>query len=74
MATQDPTVNQVRNAYEDTLAQVNAAQAPLLDRFAAAQSRRTANLNTASTQLQAVLGENDPQVIALKRAAASADR
>lgn len=74
MATNDPTVNQVRNAYEDTLAQVNAAQAPLLDRFAAAQTRRAANLNTATTQLQQVLGEDDPHVIALKRAATSAER
>lgn len=74
MATQNPAVNQIRNAYEDSLAQVNRAQAPLLDRFAAAQSRRAANLNTATTQLQAVLGENDPRVIALKRAASSAER
>ena len=74
MATQNPTVNQVRNTYEDTLAQVNTAQAPLLDRFAAAQTRRAAGLNSAATQLQAALGQDDPQVIVLKRAAASADR
>lgn len=74
MATQTSTTNQVRNAYQDTLAQVNAAQAPLLDRFAAAQARRAASLNTAATQLQPVLGENDPRVLTLKRAALSANR
>ncbi|NTU63061.1 MAG: hypothetical protein HGB05_06575 [Chloroflexi bacterium] len=74
MATQTSTTKQVLNVYEDTLAQVNAAQAPLLDRFAAAQSRRAASLTTAATQLQQALGENDPQVISVQRAALAANR
>jgi len=74
MATQTSTAKQVLNVYADTLAQVNAAQAPLLDRFAAAQTRRAASLTTAATQLQQVLGENDPQVIAVQRAALAANR
>jgi hypothetical protein len=74
MATQTSTTKQVLNVYEDTLAQVNAAQAPLLDRFAAAQSRRAASLTTAAMQLQQALGENDPQVIAVQRAALAANR
>lgn len=75
MATLDPTtLNQVRTAYTDMLAQVNDAQAPLLSCFADAQARRVTNLTAATDQLQKTLGDNDPSVVVLKQAAATADR
>src|SRR5512143_3741270 len=74
MAAQDQNTNQIRQSVQDTFAQANAAQSPLLTQFAAAQERRAAILQAAGDKLAAQRGENDPQVIALRQETLSTNR
>lgn len=73
MATQDPAVAQVRKTIQNIFTQATSSQAGLLSRFSAAQQRRAVVFKAAETKLAEKRGEDDPDVIELRRASTSAN-
>lgn len=63
-----------RHLLEAVLEQVSDARKPGLEKFAQLQKRRTARMRKAEKRLEKVLGQQNPRVIALGKAASSASR
>lgn len=73
MNANDLPLEQLKTAFDTFFAQVDEANAASLDQFAQLQERRATRLTAIETRLKASLGENDPQVVALREAAATAN-
>ena len=66
-------VNNINALVDNLLSQVADANLQMLEGFANIQNRRAARLAAAEARLKADLGENHPQVVALRDRAAAAD-
>jgi hypothetical protein len=73
MNANDLPLEQLKTAFDTFFSQVNEANAASLEQFAQLQQRRATRFKAVETRLKASLGENDPQVVALREAAATAD-
>lgn len=73
MNANDLPLEQLKTAFDTFFSQVNEANTASLEQFAQLQERRATRLSAIETRLTASLGENDPQVVALREAAAAAN-
>jgi hypothetical protein len=74
MLIRETTREEVWVAMNELLAQASETAEPLLAQFAELQERRATRLAAAEARLKTQLGEDHPRVVALRRAAAVADK
>lgn len=72
MKKQDIKPDDIRNPVDELLRRASEIGAPLLARFAELQEKRATRLAAAEARLKTHLGEDHPQVVALRRVGAAA--
>lgn len=73
MNANDLPLESIKTALDSFFTQVDEANTASLNQFAQLQQRRANRFRAVETRLKASLDENDPQVVALREAAAAAD-
>jgi hypothetical protein len=73
MNANDLPLEPIKTALDSFFAQVDEANAASLEQFAQLQQRRATRFKAVETRLTDSLGEDDPQVVALREAAAAAE-
>ena len=74
MPNEQMTPDEIKTSVDDLLKQATDATTSTLTQFAELQERRATRLANAEKRLKANLGENDPRVVALARAASEANQ